>query len=181
MSRPEGDPDLAVLETTRLMLRRLEPADAPFIFELVNDPDWLRFIGDRQVRSLEDAEAYILNGPVEMYRRLGFGLYLVALKEGGLPVGICGLIQREELEDVDLGFAFLPQARGRGYAFEAASAIVEHGRRELGLRRVVAIVSPENVVSARLLEKLGFRFEKVLRLTEGDEVRLFAWSAWPRC
>ena len=157
-----------------MTLRRLSADDAGFILRLLNEPSWLRFIGDKGVRSLEDARAYILNGPVEMYSRLGFGLYLVELKAGGSPVGICGLIKRDTLEDVDIGFALLPEHWGRGYAYEAASAVLAYGREVLGLRRVVAITSADNDSSARLLEKLGLRFERMLKLSAGSEgLRLF--------
>lgn len=165
---------MKVLETDRLVLRWLEVEDAEFIFELVNDPAWLKYIGDRGVRSLEDAREYIRKGPVDMYRRLGFGLYLVALKDDGAPIGICGLLKRDTLEDVDIGFAFLPAFRSKGFAYESAAAVMEHGKSRFGLKRLVAITSPDNRVSARLLEKLGFRFEEIIRLTEKDsESRLF--------
>jgi [ribosomal protein S5]-alanine N-acetyltransferase len=164
-----------VLETERLILRRLTKDDAPFIFELVNDPDWLRFIGDRGVRTLDDARNYILKGPVAMYARLGFGLYLAELKHDHVPIGMCGLLKREELEDVDIGFAFMPQYRGQGYAYEAAAAAMAYGRKVLGLKRVVAIVSADNEGSARLLEKVGFRFERMIRFPgDADEIRLFS-------
>jgi RimJ/RimL family protein N-acetyltransferase len=168
---------MQVLETDRLIIRRLTLEDAEFIFELVNDPSWLRFIGDRGVRSLEDARNYILKGPVEMYGRLGFGLYLVALKDEGVPIGTCGLIKRDSLKDVDIGFAFLPNFRGRGYAYEAASAVLAYGKNTLGLERIVAIVSPSNDRSIKLLEKLGFQFEQRVQLSERDEVKLFAPAA----
>jgi RimJ/RimL family protein N-acetyltransferase len=165
---------LKVLETDRLILRRLSPEDAGFILRLLNEPSWLRFIGDKGVRSVEDARNYILNGPVEMYSRLGFGLYLVELKDEGLPVGICGLIKRDSLEDVDIGFAFLPKYWGRGYAYEAAAAVMSYGGSVLGLSRIVAVVSVDNVDSAKLLEKLGLRFEGMVRLSnDSEEVRLF--------
>lgn len=165
---------MKVLETDRLILRRLSTVDAEFILRLVNEPSWLRFIGDRGIRNIEGACAYILNGPVEMYSRLGFGLYLVELKEEGVSIGLCGLIKRDSLEDVDIGFAFLPEYWGRGYAFEAASAVMEYGGRALGIRRIVAITSADNESSARLLEKLGFRFERMIKLSDdSEEVRLF--------
>jgi len=165
---------LKVLETDRLILRRLSPDDAEFILRLLNEPSWLRFIGDKGVRTVEDARAYILKGPVEMYSRLGFGLYLVELKEEGSPIGICGLIKRDSLEDVDIGFAFLPKHWGRGYAYEAASAVMAYGGKALGLKRIVAITSADNDSSVRLLEKLGLRFEGMLKLSnDGEEVRLF--------
>ena len=168
---------MKVLETDRLILRLLSIEDAEFIFELVNEPSWLRFIGDKGVRTLADARDYILQGPVEMYDRLGFGLYLTALKEGDVPIGICGLIKRETLKDVDIGFAFLPGFRGNGYAREAAAAVMAHGKNALGLKRIVAITSPDNHSSIKLLEKTGLKFEQMIRLpADATEVMLFAYN-----
>ena len=152
---------MPVLETDRLSLRHLAEDDAGFVLELTNDPDWLRFIGDRGVRTLDDARAYVRDGPAASYARHGFGLYLVELKDGRAPAGICGLLRRDWLDDVDLGFAFLPRFRGMGLAHEAARGTLEYGRGVLGLRRIAAIVSPENAGSIRLLEKLGMRFERM--------------------
>jgi RimJ/RimL family protein N-acetyltransferase len=164
-----------VLETERLILRRFCVEDAAFILELVNDPAWLRFIGDKGVKTLSDARDYLLKGPIEMYARLGFGAYLALRKSDGVSLGLCGLIKRDALPDVDLGFAFLPPFRSMGYGYEAATAVMAYGRKALGLTRLVAITSPENTISARLLEKLGFVFENVITLGEGGhEVRLFA-------
>ncbi len=164
-----------ILETDRLILRRLSVEDNEFILELVNDPSWLRFIGDRGVHTLEDARDYILKGPVAMYARLGFGLYLVERKSDGIPLGICGLIKRDALEDVDLGFAFLPEYRAQGYANESAAAVLAYGKSVFGLKRIVAITSPDNDRSAELLEKLGFTYEKMIQLPDDDsEVKLFA-------
>jgi RimJ/RimL family protein N-acetyltransferase len=169
---------MTVLETDRLVLSRLDRDDAAFILELVNEPAWLRHIGDKGVRTLDDARGYIENGPVEMYGRLGFGLYLVALKGTGVPIGICGLIKREALADVDLGFAFLARSWGHGYAFEAAAAVVAYGTRTLGPGRVLAVTAQENHASMKLLDKLGFRFERLVRLAaDGPEVRLYACGA----
>jgi RimJ/RimL family protein N-acetyltransferase len=166
---------LKVLETDRLNLRRLSPDDAEFILELLNDPSFLRFIGDKGVRTLDDARDYILNGPVDMYNRLGFGLYLTELKESGAPIGICGLIKRDSLDDVDIGFAFLPKFWAKGYACESAAAALAFGRSALGLNRIVAITAPDNHNSIRALEKLGFRFERMIRLSsDAPEVKLFA-------
>jgi RimJ/RimL family protein N-acetyltransferase len=166
---------LKVLETNRLSLRRLSVEDEAFILELVNDPLWLRFIGDRGLRTLEDARNYILKEPVAMYERAGFGLYLVEHKSDGLPLGICGLINRDALDDVDIGFAFLPEFRAQGYAYESASAVLAYGRSVLGLKRIVAITSPDNDRSVQLLEKLGFTFEKMIQLPNDREtVKLFA-------
>lgn len=166
---------MKVLETERLVLRRLTAEDAAFILELVNDPDWIRFIGDRGVRTLEAARDYISNNLLAMYERHGFGLYLTELKGEGVPVGICGLIKRDSLEDVDMGFAFLPQFRGKGYGYESAAGVLEYGRKTLGLKRIVAITSLDNSGSAKLLDKLGFTYERTMRLSkDGEEVFLFA-------
>lgn len=172
--------DSNILETDRLFVRRLTLDDAAFILELVNDPDWLRFIGDRHVHSLDEARTYLLNGPLAMYSRSGFGLYAVVLKGSGVPIGMCGLIKREGLIDVDLGFAYLPEYRAQGYAYEAASAVMAYGRREFGLQRIVAITSLDNVRSIQLLEKLGFVFEKIIQLSDdGEELKLFANGVQP--
>jgi [ribosomal protein S5]-alanine N-acetyltransferase len=166
-----------VLETERLALRWLSAGDAAFMLELVNDPAWLRFIGDRGVRTLEDARDYIMAGPVAMYQRVGFGLYLVELKQKATPIGICGLIKRAGLEDVDIGFAFLPAFYGQGYAYESASAIMKFAQHTLGLNRVVAITAPDNGRSIALLAKLGLSFVDLRRLAEDQsEVLLFAWN-----
>jgi RimJ/RimL family protein N-acetyltransferase len=163
-----------IAETARLALRRLTPDDASFILELVNEPAWLAHIGDRGVRTQDDARSYIAQGPLAMYDRLGFGLWLTALKHDGTPVGICGLIKRETLPDVDLGFALLSRFHGRGYAREAAGAAMAHARDVVGLRRVVAIASPANAASRRLLQDLGFLFAQTMRLTPEDhEVMLY--------
>lgn len=148
-----------VIETPRLKIRWLEDGDAAFIYTLVNDPTWIRYIGDKNVSNLEDAKTYIETGPLEMYRNLGFGLNHVSLKEDGTPIGICGLLKRETLADVDIGFAFLPEFRRQGYALEAATAILDYGCAKLGISRIVAILTPDNVASRKLLCKLGFEFE----------------------
>ncbi len=165
---------MKLLETERLLLRPLRLDDAAFIFELVNDPAWLRFIGDRQVRTLDDARHYLKRGPLEAYARLGYGHAAVVRKMDGAVLGICGLIKRDNLDDVDLGFAFLEKFRGQGYAGEASEAVLADAWNRLRLKRIVAIISPENVASAALLERLGFRFERSLRLTADAESKLFA-------
>jgi RimJ/RimL family protein N-acetyltransferase len=167
--------EIVVLETPRLILRRQTTDDAEFIFSLVNDPSWLRFIGDRGVRSVEDARAYILKGAMDSYSRHGFGLYLTVLKDSGIPIGICGLVKRESLADVDIGFAFLPQFAGQGYAYESACAVMAHAKNDIGLKRLIAITDPENLASIRLLEKLGLSFERKIRVAaDKDEIDLFA-------
>jgi RimJ/RimL family protein N-acetyltransferase len=161
-----------VLETERLALRRLTSADAGFVHELVNEPSWIRFIGDRGVRTLDDARAYLDKGPLAMYRRFGFGLWVVELKETGEATGLCGLIKRDALEDVDIGFAFLPRYWRRGYALESARAVLAYGREILELDRIVAITSPDNDASIRLLEKIGLRFEQTIDFA-GEQTKLF--------
>ena len=164
-----------VLETARLRLRRVDPGDAGFIVELLNDPSWLRFIGDKGVRNEDDARRYIENGPVAMYARSGFGLYLTELKANRTPIGLCGLIKRDGIDDIDIGFAFLPAYRGAGYARESSAAVLAYGREALCIPRIVAITSADNDASIRLCEKLGLRFEKMVRLPDGDaEIKLFA-------
>lgn len=167
---------LRVLETERLVLRQLTSDDASFILALVNDPAWLQFIGDKGVRNLADARNYILQGPTAMYSRCGFGLYLVELKSDCAPIGICGLIKRDSLTDVDIGFAFLPDYRGQGYAYEAAKLVLDYAKNVLGLTRILAITKPVNQRSIRVLEKIGLRFEQMVKLAEEEpEVCLFAY------
>ena len=168
---------MKILETDRLILRWMSLGDSEFMLELLNDPSWIRFIGDRGARTPDDAGDYILNKIVPMYERTGFGLLLTELKSNGKPIGICGLIKRDSLEDVDIGFAFLPTYRAHGYAFESASAVMAYGREVLGLNRIVAITSLENDRSVRLLERLGFTFEKMITLfADGADVMLFGSS-----
>ena len=165
---------MTVLETERLLLRQITVDDAQFILTLLNEPSFLRYIGDKQVRNLEDAEAYIRNGPVASYERNGFGLYLVELRESYTPIGICGFLKRDELPDPDIGFAFLPEFWGKGFAFEAAAAVLEDARQRLRLQRILAITSLDNEASIKLLQRLGFRFDKVITFAAGrEQVRLF--------
>ncbi|MGA3602634.1 GNAT family N-acetyltransferase [Lysinibacillus agricola] len=166
---------MKILETERLTLRLQTTDDADFILELMNDPSWLQFIGDRGLRTVEDAREYIMNGPIRMYEQFGFCLYLVERNEDRSPVGICGLVKRDSLEDVDIGFAFLPTYWGKGYAYEAASAVLAYGLDTLGLKRIVAITSQDNYASAKLLEKVGLKFERLVQLSnDEEELRLFS-------
>lgn len=157
-----------ILETKRLRLRTVEAGDAPFYLQLVNEPSFINNIGDRGIRTLQAAREAIVNGPVAMQATLGHSIYLVELKETGESVGMCGLIKRESLADVDIGYAFLPAHTGKGYAYESGAAVLVHARNGVGLKRVVAIVSPDNAASNGLLGKLGLRFEKLVHLTEDD-------------
>jgi RimJ/RimL family protein N-acetyltransferase len=163
-----------VVETERLTLRRLCADDAPFILGLLNEPSFLEFIGDKGVRTLEAAGGYIA-GQVQSYQRHGFGLYLTIRTVDAVPLGICGLVRREALPEVDLGFAFRPSFWSRGYAFEAAGAVLRHATGPLGLAQVLAITEAGNLSSIRLLEKLGFRSSGPVRLApDGQELRLFS-------
>ena len=162
------------LQTERLLLRRLNVDDAEFILTLLNEPSFLRYIGDKKVRNLDGARQYILNGPVASYEKHGFGLNLVELRESHTPIGMCGLLKREELPDPDIGFAFLPDFWNKGFAFEAATAVLHDARENFSLERILAITSLDNEASIKLLERLGFRFEKVIELSpDQGEVKLF--------
>ena len=166
--------DTPVLETERLLLRHFTTEDAEFILALLNEPSFLRYIGDKKVRNLEDARQYILNGPVASYERNGFGLYVVELKEQHTPIGMCGLLKREELPDPDIGFALLPGFWNKGFAFEAATAVLKQARESLHLPRILAITSLDNEASIQLLERLGFTFERVIKPSEDrEELKLF--------
>ena len=165
---------MTVLETERLSLRKLTVDDAEFILALLNEPSFLRYIGDKKVRNLDDARQYILNGPVASYERHGFGLNCVELRESHTPIGICGLLKREELPDPDIGFALLPDFWNQGFAFEAAEAVLKDGR---NLQRILAITSLDNEASIKLLQRLGFRFEGVVQLKpDGEQLKLFVFK-----
>lgn len=163
------------IHSERLILRPFVPGDARFIFELVNDSSFIQNIGDRGVRTLADAEKYIVNGPLASYAKNGFGLMAVTLKQSGETIGMCGLIKRDTLEDVDIGYAFLPRFWSKGYAVESARAVMMGRAKALGLNRVVAIVDPANTGSIRVLERLGMSFEKMVKLSAEDiDLKLFA-------
>lgn len=165
---------MKILETERLYLSNIGLEDAPFVYELLNSPNWLQYIGDRDVKTLEDAKEYIANRFLPSYEQFGFGLYLTILKKDDTPIGICGLVNREGLEDVDLGFAMLPQFTKKGYAFEAASAVMVYAKNTLGLKRIVAITTAKNYNSIKLLERLGLKFEKTVTIpNDPDEMMLF--------
>lgn len=162
-----------ILETERLFLREVEAEDAAFVLDLLNQPSFKKYIGDRGVRTLDQAREYIQTRFSNSYRDNGFGLCLIELKEDGTPVGVCGFVRRDALPDPDIGFALLPQFEKRGYAFEAAFAMMRYGRETLGLTRVLAITTLDNAASGRLLEKIGLAFEREIHL--GDEtLRLFS-------
>jgi RimJ/RimL family protein N-acetyltransferase len=164
-----------LFETERLSLREFTPDDAPFVLQLLNDPDWHRFIGDRGIRTEGGAREYLVNGPIAMYATRGFGLWRVALKADDTPIGMCGLIKRDTLEYVDIGFAYMPAFRGQGYALEAAQATLDFGRDQLGLKRILGITAPDNEPSIALLEKIGLRFDRTIPSLRGEgESKQFA-------
>lgn len=169
---------MRVLETERLVLRWLGLDDAAFILELLNQPGWKRFIGDRGVDSLDAARAYLERVPMASYQQHGFGLYAVERKSDGVPVGMCGLIKRDGLDDVDVGFALLSRFEGQGFAREAASATLSYARDVLGLDRVVAITAEDNARSAHVLEHIGMACEGTIRLSpDGELLRLYGTTS----
>ena len=153
------------LDTDRLVIRPSHPDDAPFMLQLLNEPGFLTNIGDRGVTTVEEARAYLRTAPLFAYEPGGLGFNIVEERETGEPVGICGLVKRDVLDDVDVGYAMLERAAGRGYASEAAAAVLKHAREDLGLTRVVAITGVGNAGSRRVLEKLGLELESVLELS----------------
>jgi RimJ/RimL family protein N-acetyltransferase len=172
---------MIVLETERLVLRQLSTDDAEFVLKLLNEPSFLQYIGDRGVRNLQDAQQYILNKLVTSYERNGFGLYLVELRESGIPIGISGLVKRDTLPDADIGFAFLPAYWSKGYAVESAAAVMNYARETLKLDRILAITSRDNEASAKLLGKIGLRYERLITLSEdAEEVKLFTSEVKPQ-
>lgn len=165
---------LPELRTARLSLRRLDFGDAPFLVELLNQPSFLANIGDRGVRNVDDAHRYLREGPMAMYEKYGFGLWHVSQRSDGAAIGLCGLLRRDILPDVDVGYAFLPPFWGRGYAFEAADGTLRHAAQKFALTRVIAVVSEGNTGSIRVLEKLGMRFERMFSMRPDEpDVRLY--------
>lgn len=175
LTDPKTDP---VLETERLILRKLVLEDAGFILELLNEPAFVRFIGDRGVRVLEEAKDYLVKGPLASYDRFGFGLWLVQLKATQEPLGICGLVKRDSLPNIDIGYAFLERFWLKGYASESALAVKSYAMNVLGLKRLVAITDQDNTGSARVLEKIGLKYERLVRLSDdGPELKLYSVDA----
>ncbi len=157
------------LQTARLQLRWLTQDDASLMLAVWNDPAFVRHVGDRGIRTVEQARDALKDGAMKLYEDHGFGPYRVAVKTDDTPVGVCGLFCRDGLEDPDIGFALLPEFCAKGYAYEAAAAVMAHVRNDLALARVVAVVSPKNAVSISLLEKLGLQYESMLRLPDDDQ------------
>jgi ribosomal-protein-alanine N-acetyltransferase len=169
-----------ILETDRLQLRTLAFEDAPFVLRLLNEPSFIQNIADRGVRTIDQAQDYIRNGPMASYGKFGFGLWLVETKSENVPIGICGLLKRDVLDDVDIGYALLPEFWSQGYALEAVAGVMRYAGQTSGLNRVVAVTNPNNTSSIRLLEKMDFRFERMVKLSEdAPEIKLFAKEVRP--
>src|SRR5215467_998556 len=170
-----------IKETERLVLRKLSEDDAEFILQLLNEPSFLRYIGDKGVRSLDDARQYLLTGPIASYEENGYGLYLVELKENRVKIGINGLLKRPVLDYPDIGFAFLPSYCSRGYASESAAAVMDYAKNVLGLERVLAITIPGNHGSINVLRKIGMTYQGTIRLAaDGEELNLYTVNEPPQ-
>jgi RimJ/RimL family protein N-acetyltransferase len=164
-----------IFQTERLRIREFNENDASFIVVLVNTDGWLKYIGDRNIKTDDQAREYLINGPIKSYYENGYGLYLVELIEEKIPIGMCGIIKRDTLEYPDIGYAFLPKYYGLGYAFEAAKQTLYHAEHHLKLNKILAITDPENSSSIKLLEKLGFVFQKFIKAPkDGSDLRLFS-------
>ncbi len=160
--------EITVSETPRLVIREFNPGDCVFIVELLNTSSWLKYIGDKNVKNGEDALLYLEKGPMKSYKELGFGLFCVVLKDGKIPIGMCGLIKRDTLDDVDIGFAFLPQYEGNGYAMESTVSVLSHAKK-LSLKRIVAITLSDNERSIKLLKSVNMNFEKMIKFPNSEE------------
>jgi RimJ/RimL family protein N-acetyltransferase len=158
-----------ILETERLVLRQFTMDDATFIIQPVNTPGWIEFIGDRNIKATEQAKNYLQNGPLKSYELNGFGLYPVELKNEKTPIGMCGIIKRDNLENPDIGFAFLPEFTGRGFAFQIANATMKYAKDQLKLPAIFAITVSANKTSIKLLEKIGMKFIKPFCFPENNE------------
>lgn len=168
---------MKILETNRLVLREIVETDDEFVLDLLNQPSFIKHIGDRNVRTIEQAKDFIENRYRASYREHGFGLYAVELKEINKPIGICGFVRRETLPDADIGFAFLPEYERQGYAFESADAVMNYGRDVLKLEKILAITTQDNENSVKLLAKLGFQFEGLIRQPNDEaELNLFSFT-----
>jgi ribosomal-protein-alanine N-acetyltransferase len=160
------------LDTARLELHPFTEADAEFVLRLLNEPSFLRYIGDRGVHDLDSAWRYIADGPVAGYARHGYGLLRVVRRTDGESVGMCGVLKRDALPDPDIGFSFFPEYWSQGYALESARAVMEHARGSLDVGRILAITTQDNEPSMRLLGKLGFHFDRLVTMG-AEELRLF--------
>ena len=165
--------EFKTFETERLILTPTQAADAEFIFELLNSPKWMQYIGDRNVKSVEEAENYIKNRMLPPLEKNGFSNYTVQRKTDLAKIGTCGLYDREGLDGVDIGFAFLPKFEKQGFAFEAASKLLCEAKNSFGLKTVTAFTTKDNYSSQKLLEKLGLKKSGFIRIPNDEEELLF--------
>ena len=156
-------------ETDRLILKPTDQSDAPFVFQLMNSPKWIKFIGDRNIHSLQDAENYIKQKMDPQLHRLGFGNFTMMLKTDGTKIGSCGLYDREGLEGLDIGFAIMEAYENNGYAYEASTKVLSLGLNEFGYSKISAITTKDNYSSQKLIEKLGLSFKEIIKLPEDEE------------
>lgn len=164
-----------IIETERLRLREFDSTDGELIYELLNSPGWLKYIGSRSIATIDDAVKYIETKIQKGYRESGFGFYLVELKASGAKTGMCGLVKREGLDDIDIGFALLPQFENKGYALESSMAVIQYARNVLNIHKLAAITLPSNLSSIKLLEKLGMKFDKKINIP-GDPEELLLYK-----
>jgi RimJ/RimL family protein N-acetyltransferase len=164
-----------ILTTERLVLREFTEEDDLFIIELVNTEDWLKYIGDKNIKTRQQAKEYLVKGPIKSYQENGYGLFLVELKDSKIPIGMCGIINRPTLENPDIGFAFLPQYVGQGFGYEIAQSTINYAQNELRINKVLAITIPENLASIKLLTKLGLKFQKSIKFSN-DSAELMLYS-----
>lgn len=168
---------MKILETERLTLSEVTENDAEFMLDLLNQPSFIKYIGDRNVRTIDEAQNFIETRYNKSYKDNGYGLYLVKLKDEDTKIGVCGFVKRDNFQYADVGFAFLPQFEKKGYAFESALAIMKYGQEVLEFREVLAITTQDNESSGKLLAKLGFKFEEIIEMPNGEELKLFSWKA----
>lgn len=167
---------MIITETERLLISKFTLDDAPFFMELVNSPHWIKYIGERHIKTIAEAKEAIENGHLKSYHENGFGFYKLLLKEeNNKPIGTCGLIKRKTLEHVDIGFAMLPEYEGKGFGYESSLAIITLAKKQFELDKIVAITLEHNANSIKLLKKLGLSFEKYVKpFDDGEELLLFA-------
>jgi [ribosomal protein S5]-alanine N-acetyltransferase len=184
-----------ILETERLFLSEVTENDAEFMLDLLNQPSFIKYIGDRNVRTITEAKNFIQTRYRKSYQDNGYGLYLVEIKSGTedtladarvsalkskiqnpkSKIGICGFVKRDHFQYADIGFAFLPQFERRGYAFESASAVMKYGQEVLGFTEVLAITTQDNESSGKLLDKLGFKFDELIEMPNNEILKLYSW------
>jgi len=164
---------MLITETQRLTLRCLTLTDAEFYLNLLNDPLWIKNIGDKGVHTIEAAREAIVSKHLAVQEKMGFSIYLVERTSDHAAIGLCGLVRREQLDEIDIGYGFLPEYRGQGYASEAVESMIDFAKEKLKLSRLLAIVSPHNLASSNLLKKQGFNFKEILHWQDKEAIELY--------